>query len=160
MSISNDEFRDFNTVRERLSVVTQETRISIVHDILGHPSGLPTLKELVYINSTLSQTPIYQHLQRLIGAGIVEKVKLPEGRRQNDLPYTFYGISEEGQQFLEAHQLLRSEETLGETYERVEKTEVIKRYESAPRPEWRRTTDSFDSAFSADSRISLAGSPR
>ena len=35
-------------VRERLNVVTQETRFSLVQDILGHPAQLPTLKELDY----------------------------------------------------------------------------------------------------------------
>lgn len=126
---------NLGTVRERLNVVTQETRFSLVQDILGHPSGLPTLKELDYVNPSRSQTTIRQHLQRLVEAGIVEKVELPENRRQNDLPYTFYGISEEGRRFLEEHKLLRAEETLQEIYDRVEKTAEIERYESAPRPE-------------------------
>jgi len=125
---------DLDTVRERLNVVTQETRFSLVQDILGHPSGLPTLKELDYANPSRSQTTIRQHLQHLVDAGIVEKVELSEERRQNDLPYTFYGISEEGRRFLEEHRLLRAEETLQEIYDRVEKTAEIERYESAPRP--------------------------
>ncbi|AZH25920.1 helix-turn-helix domain-containing protein [Haloplanus aerogenes] len=125
---------DLDTVRERLKVVTQETRFSLVQDILGHPSGLPTLKELDYANPSRSQTTIRQHLQHLVDAGIVEKVELSEERRQNDLPYTFYGISEEGRRFLEEHRLLRAEETLRAIYDRVEKTAEIERYESAPRP--------------------------
>ena len=125
---------NLDTVRERLNVVTQETRFSLVQDILGHPSGLPTLKELDYVNPSRSQTTIRQHLQHLVDAGIVEKVELPEERRQNDLPYTFYGISEEGRRFLEEHRLLRAQETLQGIYDRVEKTAEIERYESAPRP--------------------------
>ena len=126
---------DLDTVRERLNVVTQETQFSLVQDILGHPSGLPTLKELNYVNPSQSQTTIRQHLQRLVEAGNVEKVELPEDRRQNDLPYTFYGISEEGRRFLEEHKLLRAKDTLREIYDRVEKTAEIERYESAPRPD-------------------------
>ena len=126
---------DLDTVRERLNVVTQETRFSLIQDILGHPSGLPTLKELDYVSPSRSQTTIRQHLQRLVEMGTVEKVELPEDRRQNDLPYTFYGISEEGRRFLEEHKLLRAEETLRAIYDRVEKTTEIERYESAPRPE-------------------------
>jgi len=126
---------NLNTVRERLNVVTQETRFSLVQDILGHPSGLPTLKELNYVNPNRSQTTIRQHLQQLIEADIVEKVELPENRRQNDLPYTFYGLSEEGRRFLEEHKLLRAEETLQEIYDQVEKTAEVERYESAQRPE-------------------------
>ena len=126
---------DLDTVRERLNVVTQETRFSLIQDILGHPSGLPTLKELDYVNPSRSQTTIRQHLQRLVETGIVQKVELPGDRRQNDLPYTFYGTSEEGRRFLEEHKLLRAEETLRKIYDRIEKTAEIERYESAPRPE-------------------------
>ncbi|CCQ34520.1 transcriptional regulator protein [Halorhabdus tiamatea SARL4B] len=31
---------DLETVRSRLNVVTQETRFSLLQDILGHPDGL------------------------------------------------------------------------------------------------------------------------
>jgi DNA-binding HxlR family transcriptional regulator len=135
MSTPDEATSDLDTVRERLNVVTQETRFSLIQDILGHPSGLPTLKELNYVNPSRSQTTIRQHLQRLVDAGIVEKVELPEDRRQNDLPYTFYGLSENGRRFLEDHKLLRAEETLREIYDRVEKTAEIERYETAPRPD-------------------------
>ena len=132
---SDSRGKNLDTVRVRLNLVTQETRFSLVQDILGHPSGLPTLKELNYANPNRSQTTIRQHLQQLVEAGIVEQVELPEDRQQNDLPYTFYGLSEEGRRFLEEHKLLRAEETLQEIYDRVEKTADVERYESAPRPE-------------------------
>lgn len=135
MSTPDQASGDLDSVRERLNVVTQETRFSLVQDILGHPSGLPTLKELDYVNPGKSQTTIRQHLQRLVDAGIVEEVLLPEDRRRNDLPYKFYGLSERSRRFLEEHKLLRAEETLRAIYDRVEKTDEIERYENAPRPE-------------------------
>jgi len=135
MSTPDQPSGDLDAVRERLNVVTQETRFALVQDILGHPSGLPTLKELDYVNPSKSTTTIRQHLQRLVEAGIVEEVLLPEDRRRNDLPYKFYGIGEEGRQFLDAHDLLRAEETLRAIYDRVEKNDEVERYESAPRPE-------------------------
>lgn len=135
MSTPDETPSNLDTIRRRLNTVTQETRFSLIQDILGHPSGLPTLKELDYVNPSKSQTTIRQHLQQLIEAGIVEVVELPENRRQNDLPYKFYGISEDGRQFLKDHKLLRAEQTLREIYDRVEKTAEIERYESAPRPE-------------------------
>jgi len=107
----------------------------MLQDILGHPDGLPTLKELDYVNPSKSRTTIRQHLEELIEAGIVEEVLLPEDRRRNDRPYKFYGLSEEGRAFLEEHKLLRAEDTLREIYDRVEKTDEIQRYEAAPRPE-------------------------
>ena len=135
MSTSDHTPSDLESVRERLNVVTQETRFSLLQDILGHPSELPTLKELDYVNPSKSQTTIRQHLQQLVDAGIVEEVLLPEDRRQNDLPYKFYGLSESGRQFLEEHKLLRARDTLREIYDRVEKPDDITRYETAPRPE-------------------------
>ncbi len=135
MSTSDHPPSDLESVRERLNVVTQETRFALLQDIFGHPSELPTLKELDYVNPSKSQTTIRQHLQQLVNAGIVEEVFLPEERRQNDLPYKFYGISERGREFLEEHKLYRAQDTLREIYDRVEKTDDIRRYESAPRPE-------------------------
>ncbi|EMA72766.1 helix-turn-helix domain-containing protein [Halorubrum distributum] len=136
MSTSDHPPSELESVRKRLNVVTQETRFALLQDILGHPSELPTLKELDYVNPSKSQTTIRQHLQQLVDAGIVKEVLLPDDRRQNDLPYKFYGISESGRQFLEEHKLYRAQDTLREIYDRVEKTEDIKRYETAPRPEY------------------------
>lgn len=135
MSTSDHPPSDLESVRERLNVVTQETRFALLQDILGHPSELPTLKELDYVNPSKSQTTIRQHLQQLVEAGIAEEVLLPEDRRQNDLPYKFYGISESGRQFLAEHKLLRAQDTLRKIYDRIKKTDDIKRYETAPRPE-------------------------
>ena len=135
MSTSDHPPSELESVRKRLNIVTQETRFTLLQDILGHPSELPTLKELDYVNPSKSQTTIRQHLQQLVDAGIVKEVLLPDDRRQNDLPYKFYGISESGRQFLEEHKLYRAQDTLREIYDRVEKTEDIKRYETAPRPE-------------------------
>ncbi|QLH81381.1 helix-turn-helix transcriptional regulator [Halosimplex pelagicum] len=135
MSTPDHPPNDLESVRDRLNVVTQETRFSLLQDILGHPSELPTLKELDYVNPSKSQTTIRQHLQQLVDTGIVEEVRLPEDRRQNDLPYKFYGISASGRQFLEEHKLLRAQDTLREIYAQVEKTDDINRYETAPRPE-------------------------
>jgi len=135
MSTSDHTPSDLESVRERLTVVTQETRFALLQDILGHPSELATLKELDYVNPSKSRTTIRQHLQQLVDAGIVEEVLLPEDRRQNDLPYKFYGISESGRQFLDDHKLLRAQDTLREIYDNVEKTDDIKRYETALRPE-------------------------
>ena len=135
MSTPDHPSRGIDTVRERLNVVTQETRFSLIQDILGHPAQLPTLKELDYVNPGKSQTTIRQHLQKLVTEGIVEELSLPKDQRQNDLPYKFYGLSEEGREFLDEHGLLRAEETLGEIYSTIEKTETIQRYETAPRPD-------------------------
>ena len=135
MSTSDRPAPELGRVRERLNVVTQETRFALIQDILGHPDQLPTLKELDYLNPSKSRTTIRQHLQRLVDVGVAEAVELPKVHRRNDRPYKFYGISEDGRAFLDDHGLTRAEETLREIYDRVEKTDEIERYEAAPRPE-------------------------
>lgn len=135
MSTSGHSSSDLDDVRKQLNVVTQETRFSLIQDVLGHPSQLPTLKELDYVNPSKSQTTIRQHLQQLVDVGILEEVFLPDEQRQNNLPYKFYRISDEGRVFLNKHGLLRAEETLQTIYARVEKSDAIERYQAAPRPD-------------------------
>lgn len=134
MSAPDQPTNGIDGVRKRLNVVTQETRFALIQDVLGHPEQLPTLKELDYVNPSKSQTTIRQHLQELVNVGILEEVSLPKEQRQNDLPYKFYGLSDEGRTFLDEHGLLRAEDTLADIYDSVEKTDTIKRYETAPRP--------------------------
>jgi hypothetical protein len=126
---------NLDTVRKRLDVVTRKTRFSLVQNILGHQSGPPTPKELDDTNPSRSRTAIRQHSGRLVEAGVVENVELPENRRQNDLSYAFYEISDEGRRSLEEHGLLRAEATLREVCDRAEKPAGIGRYESASRPD-------------------------
>jgi len=121
--------------RERLRVVTQETRFALLQDVLGHPRELPTLKELDYVNPSKSDSTIRGHLDALVEAGVVERVELQSERRRRDLPHVFYGITAEGREFLDRHGLLRASETLREVYDAVERTDEIQRYEDAPRPE-------------------------
>jgi hypothetical protein len=88
-----------DTDRKRRNVVTQDAVIARP----GHPrpSGRAVDAEVAgHVNPSRSRTTIRQHLGRLVEAGIVENVGLPEDRRQNDLSYVFYGISEEGRRFL------------------------------------------------------------
>jgi len=48
----------------------------------------------------------------------------------------FYGLTEEGREFLDAHNLLAAEETLQQIYDTIsDKPEKIVTYENAPRPE-------------------------
>ena len=71
---------------------------------------------------------IYCQVLTLVDAGIVEEVLLPEDRRQNDLLYKFYLISDGDRKFLEDHKLLRTQGTLNDIYNQLVKIDEIKRY--------------------------------
>jgi len=120
--------------RELLNIVTQETRLVLLHDIIAHPARLPTLKEINYMNPSKSKSTIRGHLNMLIEHGIVEKRTLQQEKRKRDLPWQFYGITDTGYDILDRAGLLRAEETLREIYERVDTTDEIEKYAKAPRP--------------------------
>lgn len=127
---------DGSDPRELVHFVTQQTRFTLINNILQHPEQLPSMYELEELNPSVSEATVYKHIQKLIEAGIVEAVALPENERQQGYPWKFYGLTDEGREFLEAHNLLQSEETLQRIYETIsDKSEKMVKYENAPRPE-------------------------
>jgi len=129
---------DDSEARELVHFVTQKTRFALVNNILQHPDQLPSMYELERMNPSVSDATVYKHVQKLIDAGIVEEVALPDDERRQGYPWKFYGLSDEGRQFLEDHNLLKAEETLRRIYETVsDKPEKMIEYENAPRPDVR-----------------------
>jgi len=60
---------------------------------------------------------------------------LDDHRRQG-YPWNFYGLTKEGRDFLEKHNLLAAEETLQQVYETIsDKSEKMVKYENAPHPD-------------------------
>lgn len=124
-----------DNIRDLLNLVTQKTRFVLIQNIVAHPEGMPSLKELVYANPSKSKSTIRNHLDKLIDAGVVKTVELPKEERQRDLPHKFYRPTKSGEHFLEEHNLLRAEETLKEMHSMLEKTPKIQQYVEAPRPD-------------------------
>ena len=120
---------------ELLHFVTQQTRFSLLANILQHPEQLPSMYELSQLNPSVSDATVYKHIQKLIDAGIVTEVTLREDERRQGYPWKFYGVTEDGRAFLEEHNLLAAEETLQRMYETIsDKSDKMVKYENAPRP--------------------------
>lgn len=84
----------------------------------------------------MSDATVYKHVQKLIDAGIVKEVALDDDQRRQGFPWKFYGLTAEGREFLEEHNLLAAEETLPQIYDTIsDKPEKMAKYEKAPRPE-------------------------
>ena len=127
---------DDTTSRELVHFITQQTRFSLISDILAHPQQHPSMYELEELNPSVSEAVVYKHVQKLIDAGIVEEVALDDNQRRQGYPWKFYGLTEEGREFLEEHNLLAAEETLQQIYDTIsDKPEKMVKYENAPRPE-------------------------
>jgi DNA-binding MarR family transcriptional regulator len=122
--------------RELVHFVTQQTRFALINNILQHPDQLPSMYELEELNPSVSDATVYKHMQKLIDAGIVKEVALNDDHRRQGYPWKFYGLTEAGREFLEAHNLLAAEETLQQIYDTIsDKPEKMVKYENAPRPD-------------------------
>ena len=122
--------------RELVHFITQQTRFSLISDILAHPQQLPSMYELEELNPSVSDATVYKHIQKLIDAGIVTEVALDDDQRRQGYPWKFYGLTEDGREFLETHNLLAAEETLQQIYDTIaDKPERMIKYENAPRPD-------------------------
>lgn len=131
LSVSGD-----TTPRELIHFVTQQTRFVLVNNILQHPDQLPSMYELEELNPSVSDATVYKHIQKLIDAGIVKEVALDDDQRRQGYPWKFYGLTEEGREFLEEHNLLAAEETLQQIYDTIsDKPEKMVKYENVPRPD-------------------------
>ena len=127
---------DDTTSRELVHFITQQTRFSLISDILAHPQQLPSMYELEELNPSMSEAAVYKHVQKLIDAGIVEEVALDDNQRRQGYPWKFYGLTEEGREFLEEHNLLAAKETLQQIYDTLsDKPEKMVKYENVPRPD-------------------------
>ena len=134
MSIDGGSIEDIET-RELIHFVTQQTRFTLLNNILQHPEQLPSMYELGQLNPSISDATVCKHIQKLIDAGIVEEAALPGDERRQGYPWKFYGVSDAGREFLDGHNLLEVEETLQRIYETISnKPEKMIKYENAPRP--------------------------
>jgi len=122
--------------RELIHFVTQQTRFALINNILQHPEQLPSMYELEELNPSVSDATVYKHIQKLIDEGIVKEVALDDDQRRQGYPWKFYGLTEDGREFLNDHNLLAAEETLQQIYETIsDKPEKMVKYENALRPD-------------------------
>ena len=122
--------------RELVHFVTQQTLFALVNNILEHPDQLPLMYELEELNPSVSDATVYKHIQKLIDAGIIKDVALDDDQRRQGYPWKFYGLTDEGREVLEEHNLLAAEEALKQIYDTISnKPEKMVKYENVPRPD-------------------------
>lgn len=117
-----------------LEAVTQDTRASLVADVVGHPRGAPSVVELDYTNPDVGRSTVEWHLRKLVAAGVLDKEQLPPGGRTRDLPYTFYRLTGAARDLFDRAGVF-DEDVRREQYARVEKSAAVLAAQAAPRPE-------------------------
>lgn len=116
-----------------LRAITQETRASLIADVVGHPDGTISVPELDYLNPDVERSAITEHLDVLLDVGVLAKATIPVGERSRDLPYTFYYVTDAGRDLFDRNDIF-DEAIWREQYEKVQKTPEIREIEGMDRP--------------------------
>ena len=131
---AGDTFDDpFAEQREMRELLSQETRHLIVQCLLGHPHHLASLAELAYMIQK-NEGAILDQLETLREAGLADVYVHDPNKSIRDLPSRFWGPTERGVEVLYEHNFLRGVPVARAVYEETNKSEKVRRHETAPRP--------------------------
>jgi hypothetical protein len=116
-----------------LQKATDRTRANLIADIVGHPDGAPSVKELDYMNPSLEEDAIRRHLRILQDVGVVAELVVEPGERVRGYPYKFYTLTESARNLFDRNDLF-PEDAWRRQYARVQKTGEVEELEAMPRP--------------------------
>jgi len=117
-----------------LQKATDQTRANLIADIVGHPQGAPSVKELDYMNPALGEDAIRRHLGVLADVGVIAELVVEPGDRVRGYPYKFYRVTEQARALFDRNDLFPTD-AWRRQYDRVEKTGEIAELEAMPRPD-------------------------
>ena len=117
-----------------LQKATDETRATLIADVVGHPKGAPSVPELDYMNPSLQADAIRRHLGILQDVGVLEELVVEPGNRIRGYPYKFYRLTDEARELFDRNDLF-PEAAWRRQYDRVERTGEIRELEEMPRPD-------------------------
>ncbi|QGA83538.1 helix-turn-helix domain-containing protein [Halomicrobium sp. LC1Hm] len=119
----------FGEKLERRRFVLDETRLTILHQILAQPDGVLSVEELVYRNPETSEENLRYHLRQLVDRNVVEKVPVPRSQSIDDPPTTFYAVTGDGIALLKAVSMYEEAAVWRSVYEQMERTDRIEAIE-------------------------------
>ena len=117
-----------------LQKATDQPRANLIADIVGHPRGAPSVRELDYMNPALGEDAIRRHLGVLQDVGVVAELVVEPGNRVRGYPYKFYHLTSQARALFDRNDLFPAD-AWQQQYARVEKTGEIAELEAMPRPE-------------------------
>ena len=117
-----------------LQKATDQPRANLIADIVGHPQGAPSVKELDYMNPALGEDAIRRHLGVLQDVAVVAELVVEPGDRVRGYPYKFYQLTIAARELFDRNNLFPVD-AWRRQYARVEKTGEITELEAMPRPE-------------------------
>ena len=102
--------------------------VTFVQQILSHDSGVLSVEELSYRNPEIESETVDYHLRKLESAGLTERLSADDPA--NDLPNTYWTVTERGVARLDELGFDDEVEALAVADEMVERTERIDRIET------------------------------
>jgi hypothetical protein len=126
---TTDEFNTWLALQK----ATDKQRANLIADIVGHPKGAPSVKELDYMNPSLEEDAIRRHLGVLQDVGVIEELVVEPGDRVRGYPYKFYTLTDNARELFDRNTLF-PREPWRRQYGRVRKTAEIRELEEMPRP--------------------------
>jgi hypothetical protein len=125
----NGEFDTWTALQKS----TDKQRANLIADIVGHPEGAPSVKELDYMNPSIKADAIRRHLATLQEVGVVEELVVESGNRIRGFPYKFYCLTDAARDLFDQNGLFPVS-AWQRQYDRVQKTPEITELEAMPRP--------------------------
>lgn len=132
MDVTPDE----ETIGQMRSIL-DETRLRLLQQILAYDDGALSVEELAYRNTDLKDRSIDYHLRELERRAVVRKLKADNAR--NDLPSTYWAVSEDGVELLRQLGFYEEIVVLSEADDALDRTERIREieeFEARPEPDW------------------------
>lgn len=112
---------------EQMRAVLNETRLGLVQQLLAADSGALSVEELSYRNPDLKDGTIDYHLRELADEGVVTKLKADDP--VNDLPNTYWAVTETGVELLKPLGFYSEIAVLAEADTALDRTSRIKQIE-------------------------------
>lgn len=132
MDVSPDE-----EAIDRIRSILDETRLRLLQQILAYDDGALSVEELAYRNTDFKERTIDYHLRELEQRAVVTKLKADTPR--NDLPSTYWAVTERGVELLKQLGFYEEIAVLSEAdnaLERTERIREIEEFDGRPEPDW------------------------
>ncbi|MFC6722867.1 ArsR family transcriptional regulator [Halobium palmae] len=115
------------------------SRANIVADIVGHPRGMPSKKELDHTNPSLALSTITEHLHSIEDVSLIESIRVDHAGNARDDLNAFFFLTDEARQLFDRNNLF-DEDAYQSVYQEIQMPDEIQSAENADRPSVNATT--------------------
>lgn len=116
-----------------LTTIKETPLSNIIADIIGHPKGMPSKRELDHMNPSLTSSTISEHLTTLTNKGIIGQEQVDRSGNGRDTPESFYYLTDEARELFDRNNIF-DEAAYQAAYQEISKPNEIQTIEQIERP--------------------------